>query len=137
MTAPAGAFVLRNPVFTLGGTAYANQATKTRLVPDVNMQTLRTLVPDGLVTDVDTAQWTFELSGIADWKTAQGMAKFLHDNHGLVVAVVLTPKPGTGERSAAFSIMAHSVPFGGEQGKWVIFEEEFGVIGAPVFSDSP
>lgn len=135
MTAPAGAYVLKNPIITIGGTSYANQLRKVRLVPDQPITTYRTLVPDGSVSDVDTATWTFEMAGIADWKTAQGLADYLNDNAGVLVAGVLQPKPGSGEKSAAFNFYAHAVPFGGEQGQWVEFDETFGVSGAPVFSD--
>jgi hypothetical protein len=136
MAAPAGAYVLKNPIFTVGGTSYANQMTKVRLVPDQPITTLRTLVPDGSVTDVDSPVWTFEMAGIADWKNAQGLADYLNDNAGVLVAAVLQPKPGSGEKSAAFNFYAHPVPFGGEQGQWVTFDETFGMSGAPVFTDA-
>lgn len=136
MPAPAGAFVLKAPIITIGGTSYANQLTKSRLVADTPTVTLRTLVPDGSVTDVDTATWTFELAGIADWKNAQGLADFLNDQANNLVSVVFQPKPGSGEKSAAFQMYAHPVDFGGEQGQFAVFDATFGVLGAPVFSDA-
>jgi len=136
MPAPAGAFVLKNPVITIGGTSYANQLTKARLVADTPTVSIRTLVPDGQVTDVDTALWTLELAGISDWKNAQGLADYLNDNANLIVSVVLQPKPGSGEKSAAFQMYAHPVDFGGEQGQYATFDTTFGVFGAPVFSDA-
>lgn len=137
MTAPAGAFVFRAPVITIGGTAYANQLTKARLIPDTNMQTIRTLVPDGVVQDVDIPVWKLELSGIQDWKNTTGLCDFLNDNANLTVAAVLQPKPGTGEKTAAFNFISHPVEFGGQQGQFTTFEAEFGVIGQPVFSEAP
>jgi len=136
MAAPAGAFVLKNPIFTVGGTSYANQITKARLVPDTPTVSIRTLVPDGSVTDVDTAVWTLELAGISDWKNAQGLADYLNDNVNVLVACVLQPKPGSGEKTAAFSMYAHPVDFGGEQGQFVVFDTTFGLSGAPVFTDA-
>jgi len=136
LPAPAGAFVLRAPVITIGGTAYANQLVKARLVPETPTQTMRTLVPDGVVQDVDSTVWTLELSGVQDWKNAQGFCDYLNDNNGISVPVVLQPKPGTGEKTASFSIIAHPVEFGGEQGQFATFEAEFGVVGAVTFSEA-
>jgi hypothetical protein len=136
MAAPAGAFVLKNPVITIGGTSYANQLTKARLLADTPTVTIRTLVPDGSVTDVDTAVWTLELAGIQDWKNAQGLADFLNDNTNVLVTVVLQPKPGSGEKSATFQMYAHPVDFGGEQGQFATFDATFGIQGSPVFSDA-
>jgi hypothetical protein len=134
MAAPAGAFVLKNPVITIGGTSYANQLTRARLVPDTPTVSIRTLVLDGSVTDVDSAVWTCELAGIQDWKNTQGLADYLNDNANVLVAVVLQPKPGVGETSASFSMYAHPVEFGGDQGAFATFEATFGMSGAPVFS---
>ncbi len=136
MAAPAGAFVLKNPVFTVSGTDYANQITKARLVPDTPTVSIRTLVPDGSVTDVDTAVWTLELGGIQDWKNNQGLCDFLNDNANVIVVGVLQPRPGSGEKKATFNFYAHPVDFGGEQGQFTVIDATFGVVGAPVFSDA-
>ena len=136
MAAPAGAFVLKTPIITIGGTSYANQLTKTRLVAETPTVTIRTLVSDGSVTDVDTAVWTFELAGIADWKNGQGLADYLNDNANALVTVIFQPKSGSGEKSATFQMYAHPVDFGGEQGQFAVFDATFGISGAPVFSDA-
>lgn len=136
MAAPLGAYVLKTPVITIGGTSYANQLTKTRLVAETPTVTLRTLVADGSVTDVDTAVWTFELGGISDWKNGQGLADYLNDNANTLVAVVFQPKSGSGEAVASFSMYSHPVDMGGEQGQYAVFDATFGISGAPVFSVS-
>lgn len=133
MSAPAGAYVLRNASITIEGTSYANQLTKARLVPETPMQTVRTLVPDGVVQDVDSTVWTLELAGIQDWKNAQGLADALNDFAGTDIDVVLQPKPGTGERTATFIAVAMPVEFGGEQGSFATFETSLPVKGAPTW----
>jgi hypothetical protein len=133
MAAPAGAFVMRNATITVDATAYANQCTKARLVPDTPIQTLRTLVPDGAIQDVDSAVWSFELSMVQDWTDAQGLARALHDAAGTEVDIVLAPK--TGGVSAAFTCIAMSPPFGGDQGAFTVAEMTLPVVGQPVFTD--
>jgi hypothetical protein len=127
-------FVLRNPVITIGGTSYTGQLTRARLVPEVNRQTGKTLDPDTVYQDVDEPVWTLQLTGYQGWENGTGIADYLNDNHGLSVAVVLTPRPGTGNTSAAFNVIAQTVDFGGEQGAWTTFEAELGVVNQPVFS---
>lgn len=135
MAAPTGAFVLRDAVVTVESTEYANQCTKARLVPDVPIQTVRTLVPDGVVQDVDSAVWTFELS-VLQINASTGLARFLRESTpGDQLDIVLAPKAGTGNRKATFVAMAVPVDFGGEQGGFATSEVTLPVIGAPVFSD--
>jgi hypothetical protein len=133
MSPPLGAYTVKNVTCTFGGGDYANQFTKARLVPDTPVQTLRTLVPDGIVQDVDSAVWTLELSGAQDWTAAQGLARYLHDHHGETVEVVLTPKASG--VSATFDVLCMSVEFGGEQGNWATFEVTLPVQGTPEFTD--
>lgn len=133
--APApGAFVMRNASTTFDTVEYKNQLTTARLVPDADVQQLKTLDPTGTVSDVDTASWMFELAGVQDWKVTQGLCEFLNLNHGQEVDVVLQPRPGTGNRIATFTCVAKSQEFGGEQGNWALFETELPVVGSPVFS---
>ncbi len=130
-------YVLRNPTITLGATTYAGQLTRARLVPDVQRQTGKTLDPNTVYHDVDSPSWTLALSGYQGWEQGSGICDYLNDNHGLSVAVVLTPRPGSGQKSAAFNVIAQVVEFGGERGAWATFEVELGVVNAPVFSDVP
>lgn len=132
MAAPTGAHVMRNAKVTLDTVEYANQVTKARLIPETPIQTLRTLVPDGVVQDVDSTVWTLELSGVQDWKTG-GLAKALNDASGTEVDLVIQPKVGTGESTATVTVIAMPVEFGGEQGNFRTFEASFPVVGAPVF----
>jgi hypothetical protein len=134
MAAPTGAFVAKNATLTIATVAYANQVRVARLVPDAPIQTYRTLVPDGIVQDVDSPSWTLELTGLQINK-AGGLAKALRAMEpGDTVSCVLAPQAGEGE-SAAFDVMAVPVPFGGEQGSFATMELVFPVIGEPVFTD--
>lgn len=133
MPAPTGAFVLKNATVTIESVAYANQCSKVRLVPDVPIQTYRTLVPDGAVQDVDSAVWTFEIAGL-QINAAGGLAKVLRDaTPGDELEVVLAPQAGTGNAQATFTVKALPVPFGDEQGKFSTIEVVLPVVGAPVF----
>lgn len=126
-------FVIRNALLTIEATDHAASVRRARLVPEVNVQTYRTLVPDGAITDVDSPLWTLELQGLQDWETG-GLARYLHDNHGTAVTVVLGAQDGTGKRQATFEVIAQSVPFGGDTGVWAEFEVSLGVVGQPVFA---
>lgn len=129
-------YVLKNPTITLGGTSYKGQLTRARLVPEVEQQVGKTLDPATVYVDVDDPSWTLQLTGYQGWKNATGICDFLNDNHGLSVACVLQPKPGSGEKSAAFNVIARTVDFGGERGQWAMFEVELSVVNQPVYSDA-
>lgn len=135
MAAPTGVHVMRNIVFTLETVDYANQVTKARLVPDTPIQTIRTLVPDGVVQDVDSTVWTLELSGVQNWLSG-GLADALNDNAGNEVDIVLQPRVGTGQSKVTFVAIAVPVEFGGEQGNFRTFEVELPIVGTPAFSVS-
>ncbi len=136
MPAPTGAHVYKNCLLTVEGTEYTNQLTKALLKPDSPSQTLRTLVPDGQVTDNDSPIWTFEVSAL-QINIAGGLAKALRDAAvGDELDCVLQPVAGSGAPQASFTIKAKPVDFGGTQGQWGTFEDVFGVVGQPVFGTS-
>lgn len=137
MAAPTGAFVLKNSSLTIATIEYANQVTKAQLVPDTPIQTVRTLVPDGQVSDTDSALWTFNLSFLQINSTG-GLAKALRTaSPGTQLAVVYTPQVGTGNDKMTFTMVAIPPPFGGDQGQYMICEMTFAVIGQPVASVVP
>lgn len=135
MPAPTGAHVYKNALVTVDDVQYANQVTRARLVPDTPIQTVRTLVPDGVVQDVDSTVWVFELSGL-QINIASGLAKALRDAAGTEIEVVLQPKVGLSQPTATFTILALPGEFGGEQGSFLTTEMELPVVGAPVFGTS-
>jgi hypothetical protein len=133
MAAPVGAFVMRDAVVTIESVEYANQCTKARLVPDTPVQTVRTLVPDGVIQDIDTPTWTLELTFL-QINAAGGLAKALRDAPaGDQLDVILAPKNATGNTKATFTVIAMQSPFGGEQGSFATTELTLPVLGAPVF----
>jgi hypothetical protein len=135
MAAPTGAYVLRDVIFKFASTSFANQVTKARLVPDVSRETLRTLVPDGIVQDVTTA-WELELSGVQDWETG-GLAAYLNTNAGNTVVCTFAPRSGTGKQQVTCSVVIQPVDFGGEQGNFNTFDVTLGVVGTPTFAAQP
>jgi len=132
MAAPAGAYVLRDATFTVEATDYANQCTSVVLTPEQATQTLKTMVPDGIVQDVDTAVWTCAINGIQDYTDAQGLARLLTEMAGLPLDIVFTPK--NGGVAATATVVGKAVPFGGEQGAFTTFSVELPIVGAPVFA---
>lgn len=132
MAAPAGAYVLRDALFTIEAVDYANQATSVVMTPEQETQTIRTMVPDGVVQDVDSAVWTLSINGIQDYTAAQGLARLLTDLAGTQIDIVFEPK--VGGVTATVTAVAKAVPFGGEQGAFTTFEVELPMLGAPVFS---
>lgn len=132
MSAPAGAYVLRDATFTVEGTDYANQCTSVILTPEQETQTLKTMVPDGIVQDVDTAVWALSINGIQDYVAAQGLAALLTSMSGQQLDIVFAPKAGG--RTATVTVVGKNVPFGGEQGAFTTMDVELPVIGQPVFS---
>ncbi len=135
MPAVTGARVYKNAKVTIDEVEYANQLNKARLVPDQPIQTMRTLVPDGAVSDVDSATWTFEISGL-QINAANGLADALRDANGGELEIVLQPRAGTGQATATFTVIALMPEFGGEQGAWLTQELELPVVGQPVFGTS-
>ena len=136
MAAYTNAIVIRDCLVKFGSTTFTNQCTKARLVPDTPIQTQRTLVPDGVVVDVDSTVWTLELSGLQDWETG-GLAAYLNTNSGVLDTVVIAPKLGSGKKQATVSVRLMPVPFGGDQGEFANFEVELPVQGQPTFAAQP
>jgi xanthine dehydrogenase molybdopterin-binding subunit B len=136
MAAYAAAFVIRNALVKFAAVDYSNQCSKARLVPDVNVQTMRTLVPDGQITDVDSAVWTLELSGVQDHETG-GLSAFLQTNQGTLQTVIIAPVAGTGKKQATVSVRIIPGPFGGDQGSWATLDLSMPVQGQPTFAAQP
>lgn len=133
---PTGVYVLKNSSITVDGVEYNNQMSRSRLVPDTPIQTKRTLVPDGIVQDVDSPAWVWQVAGLQK-SDAGGLAKALRDaTAGDELDVVYLPLAGSGKPEATFTILALPVDFGGDQGSWADFEAVFPVVGQPVFGTS-
>lgn len=137
MAAPTGAFVLKDSSLTIATIEYANEVTKARLVAETPIQTVRTLVPDGQVSDTDSALWTFEMSFLQINATSHLCSALRAASPGTQLAVVYTPKVGTGLSKATFTMVAIPPPFGGDQGQYMVAEMTFAVIGQPAFGVTP
>jgi hypothetical protein len=134
MAAPTGAHVYRNAIVTVDTVEYANQVRIARLTNDTPTQSYRTLVPDGVVQDVDSPVWSFELTGL-QINTTAGLARALRTaGNGTEIDVVLAPHDAVGEDQAAFTAVVKLPPFGGEQGAFGTMELVLPVVGQPVFT---
>jgi hypothetical protein len=131
MPAHAGAFVLRDALLKLGGTTFTNQVWVVNLVPDTPIQQQRTLVPDGTISDVDSATWVMSITGLQDYETS-GLADYLADNAGDQVAFVYAPKVGSGKAQWTGTVIVVHPPIGGEQGSFAQMELELPIVGEPV-----
>lgn len=129
-----GIYVVKDSSLTVATVEYANQVTSARLVPNTPIQQVRTLVPDGTISDVDSPIWTFEVT-ILQKNNTGGLVKALRAAApGAELVCVLSPKDLDGEDSATFTIIAVPPPFGGEQGAFPTAEMVFPVKGSPVFA---
>lgn len=132
MSVTAHKFLMKDSAFSVGGTDYTNQVWRVRLVPEQNIQTQRTLVPDGTAQDVDSPSYTLELTGFqSPTASASGLSNYLRENAGESVTFVITPK--TGGISASGTFIALAPQFGGTQGEWAALELECPVEGEPTF----
>lgn len=131
----AGAHVYKDHVVTFDGDTYSDQIRKSRLVPTTNSQTWKAAVPGGVVVDTDDPTWVWEMESLQINK-AGGLAKAIRDAAGTTVTVVIQEKSGSGEPTATFDIAVQHVPFGGEEGAFMVTEVEFAVDGQPVFGTS-
>jgi hypothetical protein len=136
MVAYSGAIVMKDALLTLDDVEFQGQISRARLVPETPIQTMRTLVPDGVIQDVDSTVWTLELTGVQDWETG-GLALFLHTNAGTVVEAVLAPKNATGKKSFAFNVLCIDPPVGGDQGNFAVLELELPVTGGLTIGTVP
>jgi hypothetical protein len=134
MTVYSDAYLFRDATITIDDTDYANQITKARLVPDTPIQTVRTLVPDGVIQDVDSTVWSFEITGVQSKSATTSLAAALNTAKGTQVDCVLTPSNGSGNVTASFTIVAVPVDFGGDQGAINTYDATFPVVGQPVFA---
>lgn len=125
----AGRIFMKDASITWDGVEYLGNTTRALLTPDTPTQQLRTLDPGYVLSDVDSATWTF---GVAGPQVQDGLADYLFDNQGAEVEIVLTPKRGSGNNTYTFTIVAMAVPIGGDQGGFNTFEATFPVVGEPV-----
>lgn len=127
--------VLKNSLVEIETVDYANQLTRARLVPDTPSQQLRTLVPDGAISDTDSASWTFEIAGVQKHNTG-GLASVLNAAvPGTLLEVEWEPVKGAvGQVKYTFEVVAQPVPVGGDQGAFATFEAVLRVVGSPVKS---
>lgn len=134
MALVTGTVLYRDASITIDDEEYANAITRARLVPETPVIKLQTLDPTSQPTHRDTANWTFELTGVQVWATG-GITKALHDAAvaGVAIEVVLTPQKGTGMPTATFDIMPVFQAMGGDRGQILQNENGFEVVGQPVF----
>lgn len=128
-----GAYVLRNAAITIDATTYQGQLKTCELTPSADTQTYPTLDPDTVLADVDTPTWTLHLVGPQNWTTAEGLARYLTDNHGKVLDITLEPKVGA--ESWDLQAIAMATAVGGERGNYGELDVELPVVGQPTITD--
>lgn len=127
--------VVKNMLVSFEGTDHANELTRARLVPDTPSQTVRTLVPDGAITDVDSPIWTLELAGLQKHIT-NGLGLLLNSTTpGDLLDVIFEPRKAvSGQPHYEFQVVSVPIPIGGDQGAQATFEIVLAVIGSPVLT---
>jgi len=122
--------VMKNAVLTVDATAYQGKVKTALLIPATNTSTYPTLAPTGALQDVDQPVWTLQLVGVQDWATG-GLAKYLTDNHGTEIDIVLVPQATDTWPQASVTVLAMAVPFGGTSGEYAEFDVTLPVVGQP------
>lgn len=125
--------LMKYAVVNLDTVDYAAYATTALLTGDAPQQVLRTLVPNGVITDTDSAAWTFQIAG------AQGTTLYSHlvAAAGTVIAIIFQADHGSGKRVATFNAtVPDGLPFGGTQGAFRTFDITLPVSGSPVYTVS-
>ena len=136
MAAYTGFRVMKDAIVKFGSTNFENQCTGAQLEPDVPSQQVRTLVPDGQVTDTDSAAWKFNVKALQDHESG-GLASYLVANSGLTDTLVFAPRRGSGLKQWTATVRIQAVPIGDDQGKFPEFEVSLDVQGQPVASVQP
>lgn len=123
-----------------GGTfaQYACQVKRAELVPEPGEEvTYRTLCDAGSWSDVGPTTWTLELEGAQGWDTTDGLARFLFDHEGELLAGELdqygeTHTPTAAEPGMSFTVRALPTGYGGEVDSYAEFDIALPVQGVPV-----
>lgn len=107
---------------------YAEWATTALLTGDAPVQQLRTLVPDGVITDTDSAAYTFQLAGVQ----SSPLYAALLAAEGTAIEVVFQAEHGVGKAVRTFTVtVPEGLAFGGAQGAWRTFDITMPVSGVP------
>jgi hypothetical protein len=134
--APGPFGVLSNATVSINATQYAAKVKTALFTPSTNVSTYPVLAPVGNIQDVDQPVWTLQLVGVQDWSTA-GISKYLNDNRGTEVPVIVTPEDTTGWPTCTATVIAMAPPFGGTSGEWAEYDLTLPVVGQPTFGVKP
>lgn len=99
------------------GTNFHCEARAVTLTPDVNIQRVKTLCPDGTFADVDNPEWTLEVTylfGTND--SGETLADFLLDNSGAKGKAWFRPVSGGPGYECDVTLIPGGL--GGEQGSY-------------------
>lgn len=144
---PFSPYVMRsvNLVFSdtqAGGTGtdfdFQCQVTSVTLTPDVSVERIQTLCPDGQFSDVSNPEWTISI-GYLNGDVASGdtppeaIADYLLEHFGEKKWVTFRPKAGGKGYQVQVTIIPGSI--GGDQGSWSEGSVDLPVDGQPVKVD--
>jgi hypothetical protein len=138
MPAYPRAHVVKRHLFELDGVDYSNQLQTVLLTPNSETQSYRIAVPDGNVTDNDSATWTIQLIGIQDFGTGS-LGAALRAGNGLDMDFVYEPNvtDNGGDDHVEGVMKGAPIPIGGTAGQFRTFDMSFGVSGEPLVTQSP
>ena len=138
MAAYARAHVIKNLLFKVEATDYSNQVSEVTLTPEQSVQTLKTGVPDGAITDTDSATWTVVLNIVQDFGSG-ALAKALWDAAlaGEDLDCTYQPRAGFSQDLFTFTIRPTVFSLGGQVGQFRTSSVTIPVVGQPVPSQSP
>ena len=119
-------YVMRDAVLVFGesetgGVAFQCQARSVTLTPDVNIQRIKTLCPDGQFADVDNPEWTLEIGYLVgeddgETPTVEILSDYLLEHFGEKQDVYFRPRTGGPGYKVTVTIIPGGI--GAEQGSF-------------------
>ncbi|MFV0446392.1 MAG: hypothetical protein ACK5Q5_22695, partial [Planctomycetaceae bacterium] len=120
------AILIKNADVILGdiGTIGANfklQVRSVRLTPNTNVQTIKTVDPQGVFSETDTTEWVLEIAYLDGYDDGEGTAaellsQFLFDHSGELLPFEMRARSGGRGWSGDVRIIPGGS--GGGQGEW-------------------
>ncbi|MDG4821278.1 hypothetical protein O7635_05350 [Asanoa sp. WMMD1127] len=123
--------MFRDATLEIGGETYEGAVGRARLVPTTETVEYPT-IDGGNIVHSGAPRWRFEMSAIQDW-ALDGISRAINDAAvaGDNLPVTLQLKAGTGQPDASFVMVPVAVPFGGDQGQILQWEQDFAVVDQP------
>ena len=100
---PFQPFMMGDATLTIDGDAFEGEVSGAVFTPSASTVPW-TAINSDTYNFTTPATWTLDLTLAQDWAFADALSRYLHDNEGDTVSVVLTPKSGASTATATVNI---------------------------------